>query len=130
MIMRHDLLADMFSIIKNAEAIGKHACVTPASNLIKHILLIMQKGGYIGEFEFIDDGKGGEFKVQLLGKVNDCGVIKPRFSVSSKDFIDWEKRYLPASSLGILLVSTSQGVISHSDAKKNNVGGKLLGFIY
>ncbi len=128
--MRHDLLADMFSILKNAETIGKHGCVTPASNLIKHILLLIQKGGYIGEFEFVDNGRGGEFKVQLLGKMNDCGVIKPRFSVSSKDFIGWEKRYLPASSMGILLVSTSRGVISHSDAKKNNVGGKLLGFVY
>jgi small subunit ribosomal protein S8 len=128
--MRHDLLADMFSVIKNAEGIGKHACVTPASNLIKHILLIMQKGGYIGEFEFVDNGRGGEFKVQLLGKVNDCGVIKPRFSVSSDGFIGWEKRYLPASGMGILLVSTSQGVLAHGEAKKKNVGGKLLGFVY
>ncbi|MBN2331400.1 MAG: 30S ribosomal protein S8 [Candidatus Aenigmarchaeota archaeon] len=128
--MRHDLLADMFSTIKNAEGIGKHGCVTPASNLIKHILLIMQKGGYIGEFEFVDNGRGGEFKVQLLGKVNDCGVIKPRFSVSSNDFIGWEKRYLPASEMGILIVSTSQGVLSHGDAKKKSIGGKLLGFVY
>ncbi len=128
--MRHDLLADMFSIIKNAEAIGKAGCVTPASNLIKHILLIMQQNGYIGEFEFIDNGKGGLFKIGLLGKMNNCGVIKPRFSVSRQDFISWEKRFLPASSLGILLVSTSQGVISHSDAKKKNIGGKLLGYVY
>ncbi len=128
--MRHDLLADMFSIIKNAEAIGKSKCVTPASNLIKNILLIVQKGGYIGEFEFIDDGKGGSFRIHLLGKINDCGVIKPRFSVSRHDFISWEKRFLPASSLGVLLVSTSQGIITHGDAKKLNIGGKLLGYVY
>jgi small subunit ribosomal protein S8 len=128
--MRHDLLADMFSTIKNAEAIGKPGCVTPASSLIKDILLIMQKSGYIGEFEFIDNGKGGLFRIQLLGKINKCGVIKPRFSVSKQDFISWEKRFLPASSLGILLVSTSQGVVSHSEAKNKNIGGKLLGYVY
>lgn len=128
--MRHDLLADMFSIIKNAESIGKDGCITPASNLIKNILLIVQKSGYIGDFELIDDGKGGSFKISLLGKINDCGVIKPRFSVSKHDFISWEKRFLPASAMGMLLVSTSQGIKSHTEAKKLNIGGKLLGYVY
>ncbi len=128
--MRHDLLPDLFSVIKNAEAIGKKSCIAPASNLIKNILLIMQSKGYIGGFEFIDDGKGGMFRIELLGKINDCGVIKPRFSVSKHDFIRWEKRFLPASALGVLLVSTSKGVINHDDAKKGNVGGRLLGYVY
>ncbi len=128
--MRHDIIADMFSIIKNAESIGKTECTTPASGLIKNILLIMQKEKYIGEFEHIDDGKGGRFRIKLLGKINKCGAIKPRFSVGRTDFIDWEKRFLPAADLGILLVSTSQGVMSHNEAKKKNTGGKLLGYVY
>lgn len=128
--MRHDLLADMFSTLKNAEAIGKKECVTPASNLIKDMLLIMQKSGYIGDFERVDDGRGGSFRVKLLGKMNRCGVIKPRFSVSKDEFITFEKRFLPAASLGVLLVSTSRGVMSHADAKKKNIGGKLLGYVY
>ena len=128
--MRHDLVADMFSVIKNAEAIGKHECTTPASNLIKNMLLIMQKEGYIGEFEHMGDRRGGSFKITLLGKINKCGAIKPRFSVTRQEFISWEKRFLPAASLGILLVSTSHGVISHKDAKKKNIGGKLLGYVY
>ncbi len=130
MIMRHDLIADMFSVIKNAESIGKDSCVTPASNLIKNMLLIIQKEGYIGDFEYIDNKRGGAFKVSLLGKINDCGAIKPRFSVGRRDFITWEKRFLPAASLGVLLVSTPDGVISHKDAKKGNIGGKLLGYVY
>lgn len=128
--MRHDLVADLFSIVKNAEAIGKKECVAPASSLIKNILMIMQKGGYIGDFEFTDDGKGGTFKVALLGRINDCGVIKPRFSVPRQDFIKWEKRFLPANKYGLLFVSTSQGVMGHEDAKKARIGGKLLGFVY
>ena len=128
--MKHDLLADMFSVVKNAEAIGKKSCVTPASKLIKNILLIMQSKGYIGEFELLDDGKGGSFRVQLLGKINACGVIKPRFSVSKEDFNRWEKRFLPASGMGILLVSTSKGVKEHEEARKANIGGRLLGYVY
>lgn len=128
--MRHDLLADMFSILKNAESIGKTGCTAPASNLIKDILRILQKAGYIGEFEFVDNGKGGLFKVHMVGKINDCGVIKPRFSVKGREFIAWEKRFLPAASLGLLLVSTSRGVLSHTEAKKQNIGGKLLGYCY
>ncbi len=128
--MRHDIVADMFSIIKNAESIGKTECVTPASSLIKNMLLIMQKEKYIGDFEHIEDGKGGQFRVKLLGRINRCGAIKPRFSVGGAEFINWEKRFLPASELGILLVSTSQGIISHKEAKKKNIGGKLLGYVY
>lgn len=128
--MRHDIIADTFSVIKNAEDIGKTECVTPASSLIKNVLLIMQKEKYIGDFEHIDDGRGGKFKINLLGNINKCGAIKPRFSVGKADFIRWEKRFLPAASLGILLVSTSGGVISHKEAKNNGIGGKLLGYVY
>ena len=128
--MRHDIVADMFSVLKNAEAIGKTECSVPASNLIKNMLLIMQRDGYIGDFEHVEDTKGGTFRISLLGKINDCGVIKPRISVSKSQFIATEKRFLPAASLGLLLVSTSQGVISHADAKKKGIGGKLLGYVY
>ncbi len=128
--MRHDIIADTFSILKNAESIGKTECTTPASNLVKNILLIMQKEKYIGEFEAVEDGRGGKFRIKLLGKINSCGAIKPRFSVSKADFISWEKRFLPAAALGLLLVSTSSGVISHKEAKEKGVGGKLLGYVY
>jgi small subunit ribosomal protein S8 len=128
--MRHDIIADMFSILKNAESIGKTECTVPASNLVKSMLLIIQKEKYIGEFEGIGDGKSGRFRIKLMGKINGCGAIKPRFSVGKADFISWEKRFLPAAALGILIVSTSRGVMSHRDAKKKGVGGKLLGYVY
>jgi small subunit ribosomal protein S8 len=128
--MRHDTVADMFSNIKNAEAIGKKSCITPASKLIKNMLLIMQKKGYIGDFEFVDNGKGGLFRIELTGKINDCGVIKPRSPVRRQDFIGFEKRFLPANGMGILIVSTPKGVTSHGDAKKKETGGRLLGYVY
>jgi small subunit ribosomal protein S8 len=90
----------------------------------------MQFNGYIGEFEFIDDGRSGKFKVQLLGRINKCGAIKPRFSVKVGGFENWEKTFLPSRDVGILVVSTSKGVIAHREAEEKNMGGRLLAFVY
>jgi small subunit ribosomal protein S8 len=128
--MKHDLLADVFSVIKNTEAIGRKECNTPASRAIKGVLKTMQKHGYIGEFEHIEDGRGGRFRIRLQGKINNANVIKPRFSVPVSEFIRWEKRFLPADGVGILILTTSAGIMDQSEAKKKNTGGKLLGFVY
>ena len=128
--MRHDLLADVFATIKNTEAIGRKECETPASKVIKGVLTVMQKRGYIGEFEHIADGKGGRFTIHLKGKINNCNVIKPRFSVAMTDFIKWEKKFLPADDVGVLLVTTSRGIMDQKEAVKKRTGGKLLGFVY
>ena len=128
--MRHDLMSDMFTILMNTEAVGKRNCVVPSSKIIKEILKTMQKKGYIGNFEFIDDGRGGKFKVEIVGKINKCGVIKPRHAATIKSFINWEKRYLPAVGMGELFISTSEGIMSHRDAAEKKIGGVLLGYIY
>jgi len=86
--------------------------------------------GYIGEVEFIDDGRSGKFKVQLLGRINKCGAVKPRFAVKVDAFEIWEKKFLPSRDVGIMVVSTSKGVIAHREAEEKNVGGRLLAFVY
>ena len=128
--MKHDPLADVFCSIKNMEAIGKKECVTPASKLIRSVLKIMEKHGYIGGFELVNDGKGGRFRVKLTGKINNCNVIRPRFSVKKREFIKWEKRFLPAEKIGILIITTPNGVTDQEDAKKQGTGGRLMGFVY
>jgi small subunit ribosomal protein S8 len=90
----------------------------------------MQLNGYIGEFEFIDDGRSGKFRVQLLGRVNKCGAIKPRIPASSREIENWEKQFLPSRDIGVLIFSTSQGVISHKEVKEKKIGGRLLAFVY
>lgn len=126
-----DPLADAMSIIKNAEDVGKGECIIqPASKLIGNTLKVMADLGYIGEFEFVDDGKSGMFKVDLHGKINKCGVIKPRFSTQVSDLEKWEKRFLPSRNFGALIMSTSQGVISHVDARERGIGGQLLAYVY
>jgi small subunit ribosomal protein S8 len=126
-----DTLANGLTSIMNNEMRNKQECViSPASKLLGRVLRVMQLSGYIGEFEFIDDGRSGKFKVQLLGRINKCGAIKPRFSVGTTQFETWEKRFLPSRDIGVLVVSTSQGVVSHRKAKKKKIGGRLLAFIY
>lgn len=128
--MKHDPLSDMFNTIKNAEKVGRPSCTVPFSNLAKSILKLMQEHKYVGSFEFIDNGKGGNFRVELLGRINQCNSVKPRFSVQVKEFIKWEKRYLPAENIGMLIITTSKGVVDQKKAKEMKEGGKLLGFVY
>ena len=129
--MLHDPLADACSSIKNAENVSKKlVIINPASRLIGKCLRILQNYEYIGEFEIIEDGRNGKFKVQLIGKINRIGVIKPRYPVKAKDIEKIEKRYLPAINFGIIILSTPNGVMSHLEAKKQNVGGRLLAYVY
>jgi len=126
-----DPLANALSTIWNNEMRGKKECITyPASKFIAEVLRVMQKAGYIGEFEYIDDGRAGKFRIQLLGRINKCGVIKPRFSVKKDEFEEWEKRYLPAREIGILIVSTPKGIMTHREAKEMGIGGVLVAYVY
>jgi len=128
--MLQDILADVLSTIKNAEHSGKKECLTRASKLVKSVLSIMQKNNYIGTFEFIDDGKSGKFKIELVGKIIDCNVIKPKHSVQIKDMEKWEKRFLPAREFGLLILSTTKGIMDHKKAKQQHIGGKLIAYVY
>ncbi|ENN96183.1 30S ribosomal protein S8P [Methanocaldococcus villosus KIN24-T80] len=126
-----DPLANALNHLSNCEKVGKKvAYIKPASKLIGRVLKVMQDYGYIGQFEFIDDGKAGVFKVELIGKINKCGAIKPRFPVKKMGYEKFEKRYLPARDFGILIVSTTQGVMSHEEAKKKGLGGRLLAYVF
>jgi small subunit ribosomal protein S8 len=126
-----NVLSNLFTSLQNAEMRNKKECmVIPASNLASEVLRVLQKRRYVGEFEFIDDGVGGKLRVQLLGRINKCGVISPRFPVRTAKLVDWEHRYLPAVGVGTLIVSTPQGVMSHSEAQEKRLGGRLIGFVY
>jgi len=128
---RMDTLANGLTTIVNNEMRNKREClVSPASKLLGRVLRVMQLNGYIGEFEFIDDGRSGKFKVQLLGRINKCGAIRPRFPVRVDEFEEWEKRFLPSREVGVLVVSTPKAVLSHKEAKEKHIGGRLLAFAY
>lgn len=126
-----DVLANALNAIKVAEIKGRSETrIKPASKLVKEVLLLLQEGGYVNEFEFVDDGKSGEFVVKLVGKINNCGVIKPRFPVKAVDWERYEQRFLPAKGIGLLIATTPRGVLTHLKAKEQGTGGRLLCFVY
>ena len=127
----NDPLSNVLSQINAYEKVGKKEIITRQnSKIIKKILRIMQEHKYLGGFEEIKDSKGDLLRIHLIGSINKTGVIKPRFSVKRDAFEKFEKRFLPAKDFGILIISTSQGFMTHAEAKKKDIGGKLISYCY
>jgi len=126
-----DIISNLFVSLQNAEMVGKRECIVkPFSKLSENILRVLQKEGYIGEFEFIDDGKGGKFRIQLLGRIAKSRAIRPRFPVKVSEIVDWAKKCLPARDVGVIIISTPKGVMTHRECLEKNLGGVLLGYVY
>jgi len=68
----------------------------PVSKVLVKFLRSMQKHGYIGEFEIVDDKRGGKIVVELNGRLNKCGVISPRYDLKLKDFEKFVYNILPS----------------------------------
>jgi small subunit ribosomal protein S8 len=129
--MQMDNISNMMSSIKNAEAIRKREVIVwPASKLAGEVLRILQREGYVGEIELIDDGRGGKFRVQLLGRINDCGAVKPRYPVKRDEILEYARRYLPSRELGILIISTNNGLKTHNECLDEGIGGVLIAYVY
>ena len=128
-----DTIADMLTRIRNANS-AKHPTVdVPASNMKKQIAQILVDEGYIKSFRVIDDDKQGVIRITLKYTENKSQVItglrrvsKPglRIYSNSKDMPKVMK------GLGIAIVSTSKGIMTDREARKNNVGGELLAFVW
>ncbi|KFK36850.1 hypothetical protein AALP_AA4G179800 [Arabis alpina] len=115
----------------HAEKNGKRQVILrPTSKVITKFLTVMQKNGYIAEFEYVDDHRSGKIVVELNGRLNKCGVISPRFDVGVKEIEGWTAKLLPSRQFGHIVLSTSGGIMDHEEARRKNVGGKVLGFFY
>ncbi|MFW6383527.1 MAG: 30S ribosomal protein S8 [Nanoarchaeota archaeon] len=124
-------LAAVLSHIQNCERVGKtETIVRPGSKLIRNVLDILNNERMIGETEILEDKRGNSLKVYLIGKINKCGVISPRFSVRKDSFERFEKQYLPAEDFGVIIVLTSQGMMTHREAKEKGIGARLLAYCY
>ena len=128
--MGQDLLNEALTVIRNAETSGKNECLVPVSETIKNVLLVMQKNGYIGNFESVGSGKSAKFRIELIMKLNNCGAISPRFSIGVREMEKHEIIHLPAKDFGILILSTSKGIMDHKEARGKKIGGKLISFVY
>jgi small subunit ribosomal protein S8 len=116
--------------LKNAEsARKKEVVISPASKVIQQILRIFQRHAYIGEFERYDDGRQGKFKIALLGRINECaGLMRLNYKVNQFELL--ERKLLPAPGLGIIVLTTNEGIMTMKEAEEKHIGGHTLCYIY
>ncbi|KAJ2924803.1 hypothetical protein H1R20_g12285, partial [Candolleomyces eurysporus] len=109
-MVRVSVLNDCLNNIVNAERRGKRqVLIRPSSKVVVKFLSVMQRHGYIGEFEIIDDHRSGKIATQIES---------------------WVNLLLPARGFGIIILTTSSGILDHEEARRKNIGGKLLGYVY
>lgn len=128
-----DAIADLLTRIRNASS-AKHETVDiPASNMKKAICQILQEEGYIKSFSVIEDGKQGVIKVVLKYGADKSPVITGLRRVSKpglRRYTNVEDMPKVMKGLGVAIVSTSKGVMTDRQARKENVGGEVLAFIW
>jgi len=130
-MVRVSVLNDALKTMYNAEKRGKRqVLLRPSSKVVIKFLQVMQRHGYIGEFEFVDDHRAGKIVVELNGRLNKCGVISPRYDVRHGDIETWVAKLLPSRLFGVFVLTTSAGIMDHEEARRKKVGGKILGFFY
>ena len=122
-----NVLADALMSVNNAEKGGKcRVLIRPCSKAIIQFLTVMMKNVYIGKFEIIDDHRARKIVVNLIGRLNKCGVISPRFDVKFKDLEKCQNNLLPSCQFGFFLLTTSVGIMDHEKARRKHTGGKIL----
>ena len=125
-----DILADALNTMKTHEIAGQRHCTVKASRLIAKVLDILKTEGYISTYKTREDGRGNKFEVELSGKINEAGVIKPRLPVKKGEWPQFEQRFLPAYNIGVIIISTSRGVVTNVQAQELGVGGRLIAYVY
>ncbi len=125
-----DHLANALNTIKTHEIVGQNKCTVKATSLIEKVLEVLKQHKYLKDYKKVDEGRGGFFEVELQGTINDCGVIKPRIPVRRHEWKQTEEEFIPAYNVGLLIVSTSEGIMTNADAREKHTGGRLLAYVY
>ena len=128
-----DTIADMLTRVRNANT-AKHDTVDiPASNMKKAIAQILVDEGFVKSFQVINDGKQGVIRINLKYGENKSAVITGLRRVSKpglRIYTSCEDMPKVMKGLGVAIVSTSKGVMTDRQARKENVGGEVLAFIW
>lgn len=128
-----DTIADLLTRIRNAST-AKHETVdVPASNMKKAIVQILLDEGYIKSFTVIEDGKQGVIRIVLKYTAGKTPVITGLRRVSKpglRIYTSCEEMPRVMKGLGIAILSTPKGVMTDKEARKQNVGGEVLAFIW
>lgn len=128
-----DTIADLLTRIRNASASRHDSVEIPASNMKKAIVRILLDEGYIKNYSVKDDGKQGIIRVILKYDENKKSVITGLKRVSKpglRIYSNVEDMPKVMKGLGIAILSTSKGIMTDKQARRENVGGEVLAFIW
>jgi small subunit ribosomal protein S8 len=124
--MSQDIIADTLNQMMNGHRAKKEFVVVHRhSKMLLKVLDIAQEYGYVKDYKI--DGK--KLKIEL-GKFMKCNSVKPRFNVTVDGIDKYRRRYLPARDMGILIISTNKGLVTHEKAYEDNLGGTLVAYFY
>ena len=128
-----DTIADMLTRIRNANSAKHDSVDVPASNMKKSIAQILVDEGYVKSFSVVDDGKQGIIRIQLKYGANKTQVIQGLRRVSKpglRIYTNVEDMPQVMRGLGIAILSTSKGIMTDKQARKENIGGEVLAFVW
>ena len=128
-----DTIADMLTRIRNASSARHETVDVPASNMKKSIAQILVDEGYVKSYQVIEDGKQGVIRMTLKYVDGKTPVISGLRRVSKpglRIYSNCEDMPRVMRGLGIAIVSTSKGVMTDKRARKENVGGEVLAFVW
>src|SRR3989338_4133930 len=129
---RTDLIADSFTMIRNAMMAKKENVDFPASNTLKAIMDILKKENYIENFKLIEDKKQGLLRVYLKYTAQKSAIrnIKRVSRPGLRVYVKGVKAPSVLRGRGIAIISTSKGIITDKQAREEKVGGEIIGYIW
>ena len=124
--MSQDIVADALNEMMNAKRSGKSRTVVKKySKFLLSVLAIAKLKGYVTDY------KTKENSVEIsFDKLNSCKAIKPRYVIKNRMIQKYVRRYLPSRNIGILVISTSQGLMTHQTADEKKIGGSAIAYFY
>ena len=128
-----DIIADLLTRIRNANTAKHDSVEIPASNMKKAICQILLDEGYIKNFTVTEDGKQGMIKVVLKygeGKTPVISGLKRVSKPGLRIYSSVENMPKVMKGLGIAIISTSKGIMTDREARKEHVGGEVLAYIW
>ena len=126
--MSQDIVADALNMIRNAaRAKKKSVKVKRISNLLVEVLKMMKHKKAIKTYKINGEEKS---LTVTLSDLTECRAVKPRFTVKKEQIEKYMRRYLPARGMGIIIVSTNKGLMTHEEAMEENLGGCLVAYFY
>ena len=125
--MSQDIVSDTLNQIMNAKRAGKSSVsMKKHSKFLLSVLAIGKLKGYIRSFQI----NGKNLDIEIEDKLNACFAVKPRYLTQVDRIMKYVRRYLPSRNMGVLIISTSSGLITHQTAIEKGIGGAVIAYFY